>query len=294
MKKLLIAALFVILLASCGTPEIYTITFNQHTDESVFTVTVEEGNSVLEPTTPINEGYTFAGWYTDSTLLVPYDFSRTVSSNIELHAKWELSEFNIIVYTKNGAVVSTTPYTYGDSTTDFTLPTDVEIPGYIFEGWDIEIPNTMPANDVEIHPIYSLRMYKFVYLDPIVLDPISTLVEVGTDLELPPLNNFEGLSFEGWYLDLQYLNLFNLTVMPDEDVYVYAKWEVIEYTIDFYDYENNLISSIDVEYGSDLSEVTPPTPPVIEGMTFTGWDTELTGLMPANDLSLYAQYSTDE
>ena len=45
-------------------------------------------STATTPTAPTKEGYTFAGWYTDTACTGEYDFSGVVTKNITLYAKW--------------------------------------------------------------------------------------------------------------------------------------------------------------------------------------------------------------
>ena len=68
----------------------YTVTFNLNYDGSTNTTqSVTSGAKVEEPNqAPTREGYTFAGWYTDTACTGEYDFSGVVTKNITLYAKW--------------------------------------------------------------------------------------------------------------------------------------------------------------------------------------------------------------
>ncbi|GEM_PF-5465474 len=46
------------------------------------------GDPAAEPEDPSEEGYTFSGWYTDSACTTAYDFSKPVTSDLTLYAKW--------------------------------------------------------------------------------------------------------------------------------------------------------------------------------------------------------------
>ena len=68
---------------------IYTVTFNLNYDGSTDTTqSVTSGNAVSTPEVPTRDGYTFAGWYTDTECTVEYKFSEVVTENITLYAKW--------------------------------------------------------------------------------------------------------------------------------------------------------------------------------------------------------------
>ena len=43
---------------------------------------------MTEPTAPVNEGYDFAGWYTDKGLKTKYDFLEMVTKSFMIYAAW--------------------------------------------------------------------------------------------------------------------------------------------------------------------------------------------------------------
>ena len=50
--------------------------------------TVEDGNKVTKPADPTASGYTFKGWYTDSTFQTAFDFDTAIHADTTLYAKW--------------------------------------------------------------------------------------------------------------------------------------------------------------------------------------------------------------
>lgn len=67
----------------------YTVTFhaNGHgTRPDAQTVT--SGGKATVPTPPTAEGWTFVGWYTESSCTNAYDFDTSVTGNLDLYAKW--------------------------------------------------------------------------------------------------------------------------------------------------------------------------------------------------------------
>lgn len=69
--------------------KVFTVSFNTNGGSSIDAVKVESGKTVAKPTSPIKNGYTFTGWYTDSKLTKTYDFTSLVTADITLYAKWE-------------------------------------------------------------------------------------------------------------------------------------------------------------------------------------------------------------
>ena len=50
--------------------------------------TVEHGGKAKRPANPTADGWTFGGWYTDKACKEAYDFSKPVTEDITLYAKW--------------------------------------------------------------------------------------------------------------------------------------------------------------------------------------------------------------
>ena len=95
------------------------------------------------------EGYTFGGWYTSD------DFSGSIVTNIDAtdrgdktyYAKWNVNQYTITFDTNGGSNVDSITQDYGST---LVKPLDPTREGYTFTGWDISIPNTMPAYDMTI------------------------------------------------------------------------------------------------------------------------------------------------
>ena len=49
---------------------------------------VKDGARVAVPETPVREGYTFGGWYTDRTYWFAFDFTDPIRKNTTIIAKW--------------------------------------------------------------------------------------------------------------------------------------------------------------------------------------------------------------
>lgn len=70
------------------TPITYTITFNSNGGTSVSTMSKKYGAEIYEPKEPTKNGYTFQGWFLDSTLTRQFSFTTMPPKNITLYAKW--------------------------------------------------------------------------------------------------------------------------------------------------------------------------------------------------------------
>ena len=101
------------------------------------------------PTDVTRTGYTFKGWYDNENLTgSPVTaISNTETGNKEYWAKWEINQYTITVKPENGKADITITQDYG---TAITAPADPTREGYTFTGWDMEIPTTMPAENITL------------------------------------------------------------------------------------------------------------------------------------------------
>lgn len=83
---------------------------------------VEEGATAQQPAEPAEEGWTFTGWYADSALETPFDFTAPITSDTVIYAGWKevATEFN-------GGTTHIT-VTVPECTYTFTIPADTDIP----------------------------------------------------------------------------------------------------------------------------------------------------------------------
>ena len=94
-------------------------------------------------------GHTFKGWYDNENLTgSPVTaIGGTETGNKEYWAKWEINQYTITVKPENGKADITITQDYG---TNITAPADPTREGYAFMGWDREIPETMPAENITL------------------------------------------------------------------------------------------------------------------------------------------------
>ncbi|WP_271006635.1 InlB B-repeat-containing protein [Listeria seeligeri] len=131
------------------------------------------------------------------------------------------------------------------------------------------------------------------------IDGVQNSEEVVVDalLEEPAAPTKEGYTFTGWYDAKTGGKKWDFTTdkMPANDITLYAQFSINNYKAIF-DVDGTTTSQT-VNYQSLL---TKPTDPTKEGYTFTGWYDAKTGgkkwdfttdKMPANDITLYAQFS---
>ena len=173
---------------------------------------------IAKPDNPTKVGYTFTGWYTDSAFTQAWNFDDWVTGELRLYAGWKVNRYTITFDTAGGSKIESITQDYG---TTITTPANPTREGYTFIGWNKEVPETMPA----------------------------------------------------------------------ENVTITAQWKINRYTITFDTAGGSKVDSITQDYGSTI---TAPANPTREGYTFTGWDKEIPKTMPAENITITAQWKDVE
>ena len=112
-----------------GTPVVYTITFNSNGGTSVASQNVNAGEKLTEPTpAPTKAGFTFDGWYEDSTFSKKFDFTTPVVSNLNLYAKWKatnsIKEIRLVGDVQKGTVQAGVLPAFNPGTTTDSITID--------------------------------------------------------------------------------------------------------------------------------------------------------------------------
>lgn len=107
---------------------------------------------VFEPKAPRRNGYTFDGWYYgEEATGGPYDFSRPVTGNFNLYAKWTLNTYAVSYHEGDPSTTgSGKTETYTVESTPFSIGAPERV-GYVFEGWMVTLEDEgtgrLAAND---------------------------------------------------------------------------------------------------------------------------------------------------
>ena len=118
----------------------YTITFDTAGGSEIAPITQEYGTVITAPKAPTREGYTFIGWDKEIPTTMP-------AENMTVTAQWEINQYTITFDTNGGSEIAPITQDYG---TAITAPADPTREGYTFIGWDMEIPTTMPAENITL------------------------------------------------------------------------------------------------------------------------------------------------
>ena len=192
---------------------VYTATFDG------VEYTVRYGAALPDVTPADKTGMEFVGWVDAQGNKAP---ATMPANDLALTSKWEAIEYTI-TYIVNGQKTVET-YKYGDTV---IAPADPVVDKMTFTGWSMEIPTTMPAENLIIIASFESTGTVDAYTVTFWADGVEfqkTLVKVGSEITLPtnsPTKEF--YVFKGWK-DVP-------AAMPANDIDIYAEFERVPVTL---------------------------------------------------------------
>ena len=119
------------------------------------------------------------------------------------------------------------------------------------------------------------------------------IVQAGEKAVKPDDPKVNGLTFGGWYTDEDCTdgNEYNFTAPVTKGMTLTAKWTANSYTITFDTNGGSAVAPITQDYGTDI---TAPAAPTKTGYTFMGWNPALPATMPAENMTIKAQWRINQ
>lgn len=243
----------------------YTVTFMDGKNVLETFTNVTHGDTVTAPEVPKKDGKTFIKWDTD--------FSK-VTSDLTINAVYDVDTFTV-TFKDGEKVLETQTVEYGKSA---TAPTVTPAPGKKHTGWDVAFDHVQ--KDLVVNATFEDIMYTVKF----VADGITryeTKVKYGEKVDAPNAPEVKGKTFERWDGTAEYVT---------ENVTITAIYKLNSYTIKFIlnNGEADVVRTQD--YGT---AITAPTPEMT-GYTFDGWDKTVPETMPANDVTITAQWKINK
>ena len=268
-----------------------TITYNANGGTvSPSSVTIMSGGSIGKLPTPKKTGYTFDGWYTDSTFTTQVTSSTPFTQSNEIVAKW--LENITITYNANGGTVSPNSVTIGSGRAVGTLPTP-EREGYTFDGWytdstyTTEVTSSTTFNESTEIVAKWLEIITITYnVNGGTVSPSGITIVSGSTIESLPTPERDGYTFDGWYTDNTYTTEVTSSTTFNESTEIVAKW--LENITIIYNADGGTVSPNSVIIASGRAIGTLPTP-VKLGYDFVGWYTDNTYTTEVTSSTTFSQ-----
>ena len=189
----------------------YTITFDTNGGSEIAPITQDYGTQIAAPANPTRKGYTFKGWDKEIPKTMP-------AENITVKAQWEINQYTITFDTNGGSEIAPITQDYG---TEITAPDNPTRKGYTFKGWDKEIPETMPAENMTVKAQWEINQYTIAFDTNGGSDIAPITQDYGTEITAPDNPTRKGYTFKGWDKEIP-------ETMPAENITITARWKDTE------------------------------------------------------------------
>ena len=189
------------------------------------------------------------------------------AKDLTVDGRFEINKFNI-VYMLDDETYATIPTEAGSTIVLIDKPTR---DGYTFSNWQTTYTE-MPDENITIKGSFSPNPHKIVYKEEgKELETVTTAFGKDVASTFPKKKGYK------------YVPSTDIPEeMPDEDLVIDGKFEIIDYTLTYYlDFEEYVV--VTMHYGE---QITPEPEPIRPGYQFSGWG-ELPETMPDNNLSFY-------
>ena len=220
------------------------------------------------------------------------------SSVYPSHVDWGLFYGGLDIYGNTTGVIVT--YKDGDSEhakqvlpsgTLATRPDDpTATPGYTFGGWNKadgtawDYASDKVTDNITLYAKWIANTYTVTF-DTAGGTEIAPITQgYGTAITAPAAPTREGYTFIGWDTEIP-------TTMPAENMTITAQWKINKYSITFDTAGGTEIAPITQDYGTQIAS---PAAPTREGYNFVGWDKSIPATMPAENITITAQWKDTE
>ena len=314
--SLLLGLISVLLLSACTNSVKFTINFDSNGGSEVSSIKTDGTSSITLPNDPIKDGYSFAGWYWDNgtfrdLFTVNSLLERGISGNLTVYAKWNEEDTPIgaikVTFNSMGGSEVNPQYVQKDNT--IAIPNTSKV-GYTLDGWYTSLnngqtfdekwsfTNNKVTTDITLYAKWIINQYTITFNSNGGSSVSSITQDYATTVSKPTDPTKVGYTFAGWYSDSNLSTAYTFTTMPAEDITLYAKWNIITYSINYeLDGGDNHVSnpsSYTVETNTIILSA-----PTKEGYTFEGWysDSNFTNYVSEitigsiGNLTLYAKWN---
>ena len=166
------------------------------------------------------KGYTQVGWSTVDGGEKVYGFEDVYTQNeaLTLYPVWNANQYTITFDTNGGSEIAPITQDYG---TEITAPDNPTRKGYTFKGWDKEIPETMPAENITVKAQWEINQYTITFDTNGGSEIAPITQDYGTEITAPDNPTRKGYTFKGWHKEIP-------ETMPAENITITARWKDTE------------------------------------------------------------------
>lgn len=279
----------------------YNLDGGTNAAENVPSFTVESDKITLKD--PTKTGYKFLGWYRDSDHKEKItEIPAGTHEDVALYAKWEIATYTATFNANGGTITGNTKVNFTINDLPVKIPTATRN-NYTLDGWyngttKYSGATWNNAGDVTLTAKWIPVSFKITYNlnggSNVSGNPASYTVESGKLVLKDPTKT--GYKFLGWYKDSGYSQkVTEIAAGASGAVTLYAKWEIVTYTITYNTNGGTLSGSYKTSFTINDLPVSLPTPSRAN-FAFLGWkNRDLNGadvknITECGNITLYAGF----
>ena len=197
--------------------------------------------TVVEPPTMTKTGYTFGGWFKESSFTNKWIFAhQAVIENTTLYAKWTLNRYTVSFNADGGTPAPAQQNI--DHGGKVTVPPLMSKTNYTFGGWFKEsgltdewnFTNDTVTVDAVLYAKWTLNRYAVTFnANGGTPAPTTQTISHGGKVTAPSAMTRAGYTLDGWFKESGLTNQWNFTTdTVTAPITLYAKWIAV-YTVTF-------------------------------------------------------------
>lgn len=233
---------------------------------------VISGDYAIIPDAPDYEGYDFIGWLPS---ISGVGVSEPITQDITFTATYSIKRCSITIEDYDGTILNSFIVDYGCLFSTDIVPDRV---GYSFSGYSSKsgyILGEPVCSDVVLVATYQINKYIVTFSDYNGDIISSDVVEYGTRVVTPSDPSLVGHSFIGWSCSK---NGYGIDSVVDCDLEFIANYSLNSYIVNFYDFDNTLLNSVNVSFGYSINSRDIPNVSRI-GYSFDSWSSSIDGFL---------------
>lgn len=242
----------------------YSISYQDEDGYVYQTFSVNHNDVIPQIDSPTKPHHLFVSWDCNNVI---------ATSDLIFTAIFEPVNYQVVFHDSYGERISTQLVTYLSGAVEPESPMKT---GYVFTGWNQDFSRV--DKDLLIYPIYEIASYKLSFETNGGNDIPLTYIVYQEEIDLPLEPKKYGFSFGGWYNE-DLTEVFDLKIMPAEDLVLYAHWipnEVLVTVI----VDDHHSETFEIDYGGLYSDIHLTTK---KGYTLIGFSHEGLDGVPMDD-----------
>lgn len=257
------------------------LTLDGGSAENPATYTIESEAITLN--NPTKTGHTFKGWKLngEGDALMEVTIAHGSTGDKAYTATWQINQYTISFNSNGGTEVDAIKQDYAS---EVTAPDDPTRTGYTFAGWTPAVPETIPAENIELTAQWTINQYTITFNSNGGTEVDAIQQDYASEVTAPANPTREGYTFAGWDAEIP-------ATIPAQNVTINATWTAIVYTLS-YNLDGGDVAEANPTNYTIESETFTLNNPTRDGYDFLGWTG--TGLDAATESVVIATGSTGD